>query len=125
MLAPVSFAWTTLDERGRLQPVEEAGNVALGDIKALGELLLADAFRLAQGGQHVALRDRDSNLAQPLADRRLHAGFQANQAEPDSNRAFGGVPIRHARLPRKCLVGRVDFRLSRLQNGVLGAKVLT
>ena len=45
----------------RDQPVDQSGNVALGDIEALGEALLADPLLFGQRGQHVALRHRKAD----------------------------------------------------------------
>ena len=95
VLATVRFGRPALDEPGGLETVEQPRDIALCHIEALGEFLLADAFRLAQGGQHVALRNRDADGAQPLADRRLHARFQPDEAEPDPNRALGRVGLGH------------------------------
>ena len=96
ILAPVDGGGAALDEPRAFQPVEQAGNVALGDIEPLGEILLADALGFGQRRQHVALRDRKPDFAQSLGHRRVQPALQPNEAEPDAHREILGFRIDHA-----------------------------
>ena len=92
VLAAVGGGGAALDEAGALEPVEQAGNIALGDVEALGELLLADPLRLGQRRQHVALGNRKPDFAQPLGDRELQSALQADETEPDADREVFDSP---------------------------------
>ena len=67
VLAAVDSGRPALDQARLGQPVDQARDVALGDIEPRGQFLLADALLLGQRGQDVALRDRNADLAQPFA----------------------------------------------------------
>ncbi len=95
MLAPVDGGRAALDQTRLSQPVDQARDVALGDIEPLGQFLLAHPLLLGQRGQNVALRDRDADLAQAFADRRLHARLEPDQTEPDPEGTIGVLPVGH------------------------------
>ena len=95
VLATVGGGRAALDQPRFRQPVDQARDVALGDIEPLRQFLLADALLLGQGGQDVALRDRDADLAQAFADRRLHPRLETDQPEPDPDGAVGVLPVGH------------------------------
>ena len=57
VLATVDGGRAALDQARFGQAVDQARDVALGDIEPLGQFLLADALLLGQRGQDVALRD--------------------------------------------------------------------
>ena len=96
ILAAIGGGRAALDQTRPFEPVEQAGNVALGDVEPLGELLLADPLRLGQRRQHVALRHRQADRAQVFGDRRLDAALQPEEAKPDADRAVIRFVVGHA-----------------------------
>ena len=88
--AAVAANGAALDEAGGLQPVDEAGNIAFGDVKPLRQLLLAQAFLFGQRRQHVALRHGQADAFQPAADLQSNARLKAKKSKPDSF-GVGGV----------------------------------
>src|SRR5690606_3313247 len=82
--APVSGDGAALDQPRLDQPVDQARNIALGDVEPLGELALADAFALGQGREQVELRDGETELADARRHLAEHTLVQPHEAEPDA-----------------------------------------
>ena len=88
MGAPVALDGAPLDEAGGDEPVHKAGDIALGDIEALGQLLLAQAFPFGECRQHIALGNRKTELLELSPDGGHHAGLQPDEPEPDPVRVL-------------------------------------
>jgi hypothetical protein len=96
MLALVGGDRATLDQAGGDEAVDQARYIPLGDIEALGEILLADAFLLRQCRQHVALGHGKADLAQAFSDGSAHARLQPHQPEPHPERVAFACLIGHS-----------------------------
>src|SRR6185436_263130 len=80
--APVSLDRAALDEPGLDEAIDEARDVALRDVEALGELLLRQALTFGQRREHVELRDREPDRLELADDRDRDPAVQAQEAEP-------------------------------------------
>jgi len=84
--ASVAIQHATLHQARLGEAVNQARDIAFGDMQAVSKGLLADPFAIHQGGEHIALRDGQMDLAQALADGGGHSPMKTDQSKPDAVR---------------------------------------